>query len=897
VTPERSKDVSRQYEAALTGRRFGDYLVGERLDSGGMGDVYRARDTRLERDVAIKVVQPAFAGDPERLARFDREARLLAALDHPHIGTIHGVEECDGTRALVLALVDGDTLADRLARGAIALPEALEYARQIADALETAHDKGIVHRDLKPSNIKITPAGVIKVLDFGLATDAPRDDQGLTRSGAVMGTAAYMSPEQAKGERVDKRTDIWAFGCVVYEMLTGRRAFARASVAETVSAVLDAEPEWAALPAETTPTVRTVLQRCLRKHPKERPRDIGDVQLALTGAFTPPESAISARPLLSRRAGPLIASLAIGALAAAAAFWFSRAPVTPAPLIRLSLGARGDAAFHVNGNGRDLTITPDGSRVVYVGNGGRQIFVRALDQIEPLAIATASAAQGTVMNPFVSPDGQWVGFGEGLQVLKKVPIGGGPALTISPLLSGFLRGAVWLPDNTIVFATNTQLGLLRVSADGGEPKPLTTPDATRNEYDHLWPEMLPDGKSLLFTVIPRTGGLAAAKTVIYDLATNTSADFLPGATNAVYVSSGHVAYIAGASLWVMPFDLERRVTFGTAVPVQKQIVATGNGAGEFAVSADGRLVYAHASGYDPFARTLSWIDRQGRRESLRVPPHPYLQPRISHDGTRVVTTSDREPESNIWVLELASQTLTRVTTDAALDFMPRWMPDDRSIVFTSVREGGTPGVWRQAADGRTAPERLTPAGSSHGGPVPTPDGERLILGLASAGDNDLIEMTLDEPREFRPLVRTSFNESLPELSGDGRWLAYQSNRTGRNEVYVVPYPNTGAGQWRVSTAGGEASRWSRDGKALFFVDPDGAMMRVSVKSTGTSWAASPPETVLAPGIFSSAGTFRTYDVSPDGMRFLVVEAPQIAAPDLVLIQHWDEELKALVPSK
>ena len=487
---------------ALTGRRFGDCLVGERIDSGGMGDVYRARDTRLGRDVAIKVLQPAFADDPDRLARFEREARLLASLDHPHIGTIYGIEEdSDGTRALVLALVEGDTLAARMARGAIPIAEALEYARQVADALEAAHDKGIVHRDLKPGNIKITPTGIVKVLDFGLARVAadgealvdaarpPTSVGGLTSTGVVMGTAAYMSPEQARGEKVDKRTDIWAFGCVLYEMLTGRPAFARATAAETVAAILHEEPPWDALPSQTTPAVRTVIERCLRKNLKERLRDIGDVQLALSGAFTPASNppALQPSPLMAappprplwRRASPAVALLAFGGVVTAAALWLGRAPDPAQPVTRLSLATGGNTEFFVNGNGRDLTITPDGTRVVYVGNGGRQIFVRGLDQLDPIAIvATPFGAQ----NPFVSPDGRWVGYGEGFGSLKKIPIGGGQALTVAQWQFGFIRGAVWLPDNTIVFATNSQRGLLRVSADGGEPTPLTIPSDTRNEY-------------------------------------------------------------------------------------------------------------------------------------------------------------------------------------------------------------------------------------------------------------------------------------------------------------------------------------------------------------------------------------------------------------------------------
>jgi serine/threonine protein kinase len=905
----------------LIGRYIGAYRVTSKLGAGGMGEVFRAHDTKLGRDVAIKILPRAFDTNPERRARFEREARMLATLNHPNIGTIYGLEDAHGTSALILELIEGETLAERLTRIKLAaddgMPaaEAVTIARQIADALEAAHERGIVHRDLKPANIKFTSDGSVKVLDFGLAkamsdsepadvSQSPKAKDAATRTGVVMGTAAYMSPEQAKGEKVDKRSDIWAFGCVLYEMLSARPAFARATGAETLAAVLNREPDWNALPRTLSAVVRMVLERCLQKDPKERLRDIGDVRLALTGAFTsaPPPSATlstaSTHRSLWRRASPVAASLVVGGLLTSAAMQFggSRNSVQ---VTRLSLTTSGAAALSESGNYRNVAITPDGLRVVYVGDSGRQLFVRALDQVEPVVLATSSVLR----SPFISPDGQWVGFEEGVNTLKKVPIAGGPAITLAEI-DGIMRGATWLPDNTIVFATNiARTGLQRISADGGMPTQLTTPDAARNEYEHVWPEALPGGTALLYTIIGRTGGLGAAKVAIQDLQANQSTDLFSGGSNAVYVPTGHLVYVAGGALWGIPFDLRRRATFGTAVPILKEMLTTGTGAGEFAVSANGTLVYGYGPGYDPLARTLSWVDRQGNQEQLPAPPHSYLQPRISNDGTRIVTATLRGPESNIWVWDMPRQILTRVTTGAALDIQPTWSSDDRWIVFVSQRDGGFQNLWRQSADGTGVPEQLTHTRNGLANASVTPDGMRVIFTQrTTSGDNEIVELALDDTRRITPLVQARISTGGGVLSPEGRWLAYHSNISGRLEIYVRPYPNTEAGRWQVSTAGGQKPMWSRDEKELFFTAANGTLMGVKVEATRTPWAASPPVKVLEPGYWSSSTQFGPQiDVSPDGRRFLVVTAPRVdpavAAPHLVLVQHWDEELKARVPLK
>jgi eukaryotic-like serine/threonine-protein kinase len=905
----------------MTGQQIGPYRVDVKLGSGGMGDVFRAHDTKLRRDVAIKMLPPVFSQDRERLARFEREARVLATLNHPHIGAIYGLEQANGMPALVLELVDGETLAERIARrnkaagAGLSIEEALSCARHIADALEAAHEKGIVHRDLKPGNIKITPDGTLKVLDFGLAkatadVDARSDGSVVatsdtaTRTGVVMGTAAYMSPEQANGKKVDKRTDIWAFGCVLYEMLTGRAAFAKTTGAETIGAVLYRDPAWDALPSDTPGDVRIVLERCLQKDPMNRLRDIGDVRLALTGAFSPrvasdaiaPTSlpAVGVSRALWSRAAPVLVSLLIGGLVTAVAMRRNAAE-RPAQVTALSIGTRGEAELYVDGNSQELAITPDGSRIVYVGDGGRRIFMRALDQVEPIAIAAGSL----LMNPFISPDGQWVGYGEGFGVLKKVPISGGPAVTITSARVtrfGLLRGAVWLADNTIVFGGHGRAtGLLRVSADAGTPQALTTPDANRNEFDHYWPQVLPDGRGVLYTVLARD--LGVAKIAVFDLQTNTSTDVLTGGSQAMYLRSGHLVYIAGGALWAVPFDADRRIIKGAAVMVLKQLASTRSGTGNFAISATGTLAYAHTSGYDPFARTLSWIDRNGKLESLDAHQQPYTQPRISHDGRRIVYVTGTVPDNNVWVLDISRSAPTRLRTEAATDQNPSWGADDRSVLFASNRGGGAQQIWRHAADGTGKPEFLADGVS----PVVTPDGTQLIFSLTSSpGDNDIMQMALDGSRRQETLVKTPGNEPFAEVSPSGRWLAYQSNASGQEEVWVRPYPNTESGRWLVSTNGGQTPLWSRDGRELFYMAPDGALMGVQVKDTGSAWTATSPSKTLEPGYWSSDVLIgRQYDVSPDGKRFLVVTPPKDPGdpPELIVMQHWGEELKTKLPSK
>jgi eukaryotic-like serine/threonine-protein kinase len=636
-------------DQSLIGRQFGSHRIVALLGTGGMGDVYRAQDTKLGRDVAIKVLPPIFGSDPERRRRFDREARLLASLNHPHIGAIYDLDDLGGTPALILELVDGHTLAERIASGPIPIAEALTIARQIAEALEAAHEHGIVHRDLKPANIKITAAGVVKVLDFGLAkpassagyhgaTSSPTVTSGHTQQGIVLGTAAYMSPEQARGQVVDKRTDIWAFGCVLFEMLTGRFAFDGHTIPDIIAAILEREPAWNALDVPTGP--RRLLQRCLEKDPSRRLHDIPDARIEIEELLTDPSRGseeildVSAQRPSGRRMR-LVAVLAsvVALIAVAALLWFvrtARQPPVVAPRISRTLLATAGVAAVARNGARSLAITPDGGHVVYVGNNGTQLFVSSLDRLEPKPIATG-------ISPFnwicISPDGQWIAFVEGF-TLRKIALTGGPVTTIA--LIGDTLGATWAPDNTIIFATSDPAtGLLRISASGGEPTTLTRPAHDRGERDHISPELLPGGRAVLFTIVAETGGPDAPQTAVLDLATGKSTVLLRGGSDARYVPSGHLVYVAGGSLRAVPFDVDRLEPVGTPVTVQPRLMTSPVGLGDFVVASDGTLAYVEAPATStPVDMTLVWVDRKGREEPLPAPARNYFQPRVSPDGTR-----------------------------------------------------------------------------------------------------------------------------------------------------------------------------------------------------------------------------------------------------------------------
>jgi len=887
----------------ILGKRVGHYDVQLLLGAGGMGRVYRARDSRLGRDVALKLLPPEWTGDPDRLARLEREARLLASLNHPNIATIHGIEDGAGIRALVLEFIEGDTLADRIARGPLPLAEALTIARQIGEALDAAHERGIVHRDLKPANIKITPAGLVKVLDFGIATlesgpegSTPHGSQSPTvtargtREGVVAGTAAYMSPEQARGLAIDKRTDIWAFGCVLYEMLAGRPAFARQSFADTIKAVLDAEPDWAALPAHAPDAVVDLIHHCVEKDPRERVRDIGDVRRDLSSDRT--DTTATSRPRAAMRRSAVAATIVVAAIAAALStgvvVWFRPRDVAPR-VTRLTITPMRGAEFAVGGVDHDLTISPDGTFVVYVGAAGSQLFVRYLDRLE----ASSLKGLGEPRNPFMSADGRWVGFFSGTATLKKVSIGGGVPIEIC-LVGDAPRGATWGRDDTVVFATsNTTSGLTRVPSSGGAPVALTTPDQAAGEQDHLWPEFLPDGRSVLFTIVGTSGQTDVA---VVDVQTGQRHVVVRGASHARFVHTGHLIYASNGGLRAVGFDLDRLETVGAPVSVLDAIVTTPSGAANFSISDTGTLAYV-AGGPQAMLRTLVWRDRLGREVPINAEPRAYVYPRLSPDGTRVALEV-RDQENDIWILDVARETLRRLTFGPFVEQFPVWTHDGRRVIYASAR-GGPRNLFWQAADGSGGVERLSDQAAFHTPAALSPDESQLVtVESASNTGPDIKLMDLAEQRS-RVLIGTPFSESNPELSPDGRFFAYQSNESGQPEIYVRRFPNAD-GQRMISSGGGMRPLWSPTGKEVFYTSGANAVMSVAV-DTRTEFTYATPRKVFEGHYYFGAGgvAARTYDVSRDGQRFLMIKpVPEAEESErIIIVQNWLEELKRLVPTR
>ena len=903
--------------SVAVGTRLGIYEIVSVLGAGGMGEVYRARDTKLGRDVAIKVLPASLTSDPERLARFSREAQVLAALNHPNIAAIYHVEETGDGPAIVMELVEGETLADRIARGPIPVDEALPIAKQIAEALEAAHEQGIIHRDLKPANIKVRPDGSVKVLDFGLAklgeavVGGPQSVAGLSLSptitspamtgiGVLLGTAAYMSPEQAKGMPADKRSDIWAFGCLLFEMLAGKRAFEGDDVADTLAAVLRGEPDWSAIPQSVSPALTALIRGCLIRNRRHRIGDISAARFVLGeyGELTPVVRTVAPvvvrRPLLGRAIAPVFA-LTVGGLLLAVGLWAVRRPAA-LHTSRLTIATAGVSALSINGgNDRDIAIAPDASRIVYVGNNATQLFVRALDSLEPTAIF-----KGVPRSPAISPDGQWVAFVDGNTNLKKVAITGGPAFTLWQL-DASSRGVTWATDDSIVVATaNAADGLLRVPASGGPPVVLTHVDRTHGEADHVWPSVLPGGRAVLFTMVGLGQALNSAQIAVLDLQTAARKVLVRGGSDGRYVS-GYLVYAAEGTLRAVAFDPVHLEVHGTPVPVVPHIVTTALGAADMAAGADGTFVYLAGGPVTAIAeggRTLAWVDRRGHETAIPAPPRAYVYPRISPDNSRLAL-GVFDQDVDIWSWDMRRMTFTRMTFDPALDSHHEWTPDGRRLVFSSERDG-TRNIFSEAADGTGRVERLTQSPDAQTVTGMVPDGTAVIFAEnVPATNTDVMQLSLGDGHRVTPLVRTSFTERNGVISPDGRWLAYEADDSGEMEVYVRPYPNVNDGHWQVSTGGGTRPLWARSGQELFYISRAGAVMRVGVERSGT-WSSTTPTVLIKEGYLTmpTGNPGRAYDVSADGQRFLMIKAGNTAnttAPQLIVIQNWAEELKRLVP--
>jgi serine/threonine protein kinase/Tol biopolymer transport system component len=838
--------MGQQEERSLTGQTLAHYRITAALGSGGMGEVYRATDTKLGREVALKVLPPEVARDTERLGRFEREARLLGSLNHPNVAAIHGLEEVGSTRFLVLELVDGEDLSERLKRGPIAVEEAREIAIQIAQALEGAHEKGIVHRDLKPANVKLTPDGQVKVLDFGLAkawtgegaasgssssadlSQSPTLVHSGTQAGVILGTAAYMSPEQARGKAVDKRADIWAFGVVLFEMLTGRRLFAGETVSDILAAVLKEEPPWGALPSGLPLTLRRVLRRCLQKQPRDRFHDIADVRLELgeapeTEAST---SEMAPRSPWPRRALPWTLALAAAGVAAWLGLRSSDERSLPRTVVASILPPPG-AEFIVE---RGLALSPDGGRLVFAARddqGASALWLRSLDNSAARKLAGTEEGQA----PFWSPDGRHLGFFVAGK-LKRMELETGLVENLADD-AGEAPSAAWSPRGEIAFSGWTK-ALKRVAATGGVPEELFP---ARVSLERAWPTFLPDGTHFLFLARDYADTLPQRQLRVASLDGGVDREIRPLNSNALYAPSGHLVWWQDGNLRAQRFDAERLATVG-----EPRVIAAGvqfdpsQGLGAFSLSGT-TLVYREGAAL--LGDELVRLSRTGEELGPVGPPGNYYHPRLSPDGSRVaVDRSDETNRGDIWVYEIDRGTGTRLSTATEDESYPQWSPDGRRIVYwAAVGEGN---VVRVQASGGGGPEEELPidratlphhVGGHVEGLRPRPSGwsSRGVIFLDRGGD--IWVWALDD-RSLSPFLETPFTEQGATPSADGRFVAYDSDETGRPEVYVRTFPDSGR-RWRVSTDGGRAPAWRRDGGEIYYTSADGKLTAVTVgPSTG-----------------------------------------------------------------
>jgi Tol biopolymer transport system component len=926
----------------LHGRSLGGYLVDELLGAGGMGEVYRARDARLGRDVAIKILPAAFGQDAGRLARFQREARILAALNHPNICAIYGVEEIEGLQFLVLELVDGPTLTELLRTQApsraqpagLPLPRALSIALQIVAALETAHEKGIVHRDLKPENIKLTGAGVVKVLDFGLAkavsgngsapdlTAAPiaTDPQ---RAGMVIGTAAYMSPEQARGLAVDKRTDIWAFGCVLYQMLSGRAAFAGETVSDTIARVLEREPDWSVLPPETPSAIRGLLARCLTKDHHRRLRDVGEVRIGIEAVDRPPRESASAVTTAPPRATArarwipwILTGAAAMALAVLVTLWpASQRPNAPSPVVvNAALGPGLSLPAIQAQYGDAAVLSPDGAIIAFLAQRGEvdrhQLYVRRLDQAQPTPLSATDNAQ----SPFFSPDGRWLAFFAGGKLKKVAVLGGAPVVLADAPVS---RGGSWGEDDWIVFSPSSNPGtqLLRVPAAGGLAEPVTP--LVPGETLQLWPQVLPGSRGVLFTSSNLRGDFNNADLVVQPLPDGPRKIVRRGGFHGRYVPSGidspdrdqratgHLVYMHDGTLFAAAFDLERLEETGEPVPVLERVTSNSiTGGAHFAVARNGALVYLPGPSTGA-GMPVHWLDRTGATTLLRPAASNWFSPRFSPDGRRLAMEI-RQGQSDIWIYDWARDTLTPFTSDANLDAKPVWTPDGRRLVFGSSRDAGRVlNLHWQRADGTGEPQRLTVSRNDQRPTSWHPAGRLLLFEETVGPRNDdvmMLSIDGDESSGWRVgtpqvLLNSSAPEVEPMFSPDGRWLAYVSGESGRLEVYVQPFPASGA-KWKISNAGGTVPTWSEKRREIYY-GVNGQIMVVPYAVQGSEFVAGKPQ-LWSPGRYQTRGHRRMFDLHPDGLRFALASAADtpsgMTQDHVTFIFNFFDELRRLAPA-
>ena len=892
--------------AQSPGTKIGPYEIQAPLGAGGMGEVYRARDARLSRDVALKLLPAAFASNTERMARFEREAKILASLNHPGIAALYGFEESGGTSALVMELVEGPTLAGRLQRGPIPVAEALPIARQICEALEYAHERGVVHRDLKPANIKLAENDAVKILDFGLAkaleTESPAADisssptvshlaMQTSGAGVILGTAAYMSPEQAKGKLPDRRADIWAFGCVLFEMLGGKHAFRGETVTEIFAGIIRDEPDWASLPV-IPPRLRELLARCLQKEPRQRLQAIGDVRISIEEILAGKPEASSA-PAAAQRGDGLIKSLwwagwLVAALGGAIFLipWHKAAPA-PDPVIVSQIDPPQNVFYPTAGNqGGMPVLSPDGRHLAFVardGQGKQMLWVRALDTTAARPVAGTEEAQ----NPFWSFDGRSLAYYAHGKMLR-INASGGPPLVLCESQGG--RGGDWSHEGVILFTPNVWSQIHRVSDTGGTPQPVTRFDSGRRDVSHRWPQFLPDGKHFLF--FARSNDPQQTGTYAASLDGGTPKLVLQNDSAAIYVPPGYLLFVRERTLLAQPFDPDKVARSGNPLPLADHLqVNSLIQRAAFSVSTEGRLVYQAGSALPGNARLL-WFDVNGKQAGEVGTQGVYLTPRLSPDGTKLIYgTLQSGGTDDLWVYDLERRVQARITFASGFFYNATWSPDGKTIIYASTLDGGYH-LYRQASDGSGQASRILTEDAIENAPdwsadgrylvferiPPRPDAHTEIWGLDLSGDG----------KPF-PVVQGPYNSYTPALSPDGRWVAYTTDETGGTSLSVVPFRH-GTGKWQVSSYGGLWPRWRRDGRVLYFLNRDFNVTMCEVNSKGDRFSAGKAQPLFPANPVYGIGI--SYDVSADGKRFLFnTEVGAEAQEPLTLVVNWTSLLK------